>query len=129
MKFSFIIVDNNELHCFVAHKLIVQAVPDAAILTFMAAGDALGYISNSPSPADGKKTIVFLDLVMPRMDGFQFIESFEKLPGDLQANYFIVALTSSMNKKDINRLHGYSTVRRILDKPITIESIYALIEE
>jgi CheY-like chemotaxis protein len=127
MKFSFIIVDNNELHCFVARKLIVQAVPGAAILTFMAAGEAIAHISGAPTREDGYLTIIFLDLVMPKMNGFQFIESFEKLPDEVQANYLIVALTSSMNKKDFNRLRSYSTVREILDKPVTVENIFKLI--
>jgi CheY-like chemotaxis protein len=128
MDLSFIIIDDSELDCFIARKIIGQIIHNAPIETFLAARDALAHIAARPINSQDL-TIIILDLMMPVMNGFQFIESFEKLPQALHDKYFMVALTSSMNKKDLNRLHNYLIVKDVLDKPFTAQKMNAVIKK
>jgi CheY-like chemotaxis protein len=65
--------------------------------------------------------------MMPEMNGFQFIETFEKLPCKIQEKYFVVALTSSMNRADLARLSNYQSIHFVLDKPITVVKLNMVI--
>lgn len=124
-KLSFIIIDDSELDCFIAEKMIRHSIPNNGITIFNAAAEALTYIKDSVV-AEDETTVLLLDVLMPMMSGFIFVEEFEKLPSKVQNGYFIVALTSSMNKKDIDKICSYSSVRILIDKPITTEALTSL---
>jgi DNA-binding NarL/FixJ family response regulator len=125
MNLSFIIIDNSELDCFIARKLIEQTMANATVKIFREATEALEYMA--PASANNNLNIVFLDLRMPGMNGFQFIESFGKQLQEIQDNYFIAVLTSSMNKNELTRLMKYSIIHRVLEKPLTVEKLHEVI--
>ena len=126
-KAHFIIIDDSELDCFIAGKMIKHSGKSLSIKSFLNAKDALDYISSSKS-TDGNLTMLLLDILMPMMNGLQFVEEFEKLPADLQHNYQIVAFTSSMNKKDINTMKNCKSIKLILDKPLTVEALQTILD-
>jgi CheY-like chemotaxis protein len=63
---------------------------------------------------------------MPLMDGFQFLDEFERLMTSTKQKCRIVMLTSSINPQDVNRSKKYSNVKLYLNKPLTHESIMDL---
>lgn len=115
-KRDFIIIDDSKLDCFIAEKMIQNTGMAGQIRSFNAAREALEYIKNS-SPSINL-SIVIIDIQMPLMNGFEFIEEFEKLPDNVQSRYVIFVLSSSANKKDFNRISNYKSVKHLLNKPI-----------
>ena len=63
--------------------------------------------------------VIFLDLNMPIMDGFQFADEFEKLPESLKMKTKIVILTTSINPSDIERSKKYAQIIKFVNKPLT----------
>ena len=127
-KFKFIVIDDSELDCYIAEKMIRYTGQCEEIKCFTGATEALNFIKGAQyKEHDGIPTIVILDVLMPIMNGFTFVEEFEKLPKEVQNKYQIIALTSSMNKNDINKICSYATINKILDKPLTAESITPLL--
>jgi CheY-like chemotaxis protein len=63
---------------------------------------------------------------MPLMDGFQFLDEFEKLGNGAKKKSKIVMLTSSINPQDSARSKKYVSVKQYLNKPLTHESISKL---
>lgn len=63
---------------------------------------------------------------MPLMDGFQFLDEFEKLTNVAKNKCSIVMLTSSINPQDFNRSKKYPNVKLYLNKPLSHESIMKL---
>ena len=70
--------------------------------------------------------LILLDLNMPLMDGFQFLDEFEKLSSLAKKKCSIVMLTSSINPQDFNRSKKYTNVKLYLNKPLSHESIMKL---
>lgn len=124
-KLNFIVVDDSKLDCFIAEKIIQNTGRSEGIKTFQLATEALNYIRQN----NDSKTIMFVDIQMPMMNGFEFVEAFEALPDDIKNRYNIYMLSSSINENDIAKVKGYASVRRFLNKPLTNTSITSVLEE
>ncbi|MGF7081198.1 response regulator [Mucilaginibacter sp. UYCu711] len=127
MELSFIIIDDTELDHFIARKMITNANNAFKVKSFLDASQALEYIVADNHDAGIKIILVFLDIYMPLMNGFEFVEEFEKLDKAIQDKYYIVALTSSIETSDINRIRSYPAVRGKITKPLLAEDISALL--
>lgn len=123
MELSFIIIDDTELDHFIAKKMITNTNAAFYVQNFLEAGTALEFIINDNVKPGIKLTLVFLDIYMPVMNGFEFMEEFEKLDAAIQDKYYIVALTSSIEVSDINRINAYNLCRSVIHKPLTSEDI------
>jgi CheY-like chemotaxis protein len=130
MMVSFIVIDDSELDCFLAQKIIEYT--DKTLITdiYHKAEDALKAIIENHTEDSRPPTIIFLDLQMPMMNGFKFVEEFEKLPPEVQKNYFIIILSILSPAKDpvdIHRILTFGTVKSILAKPLTKEKLFSLL--
>lgn len=126
-KLHFIVVDDSKLDCFIAEKIIQNSGRCEKVNTFQQATDALEHIKNLPLPQT--KTIIFVDIQMPVMNGFEFVEAFETLSAEIREPYSIYMLSSSINENDIARVRGYTSVKQFLNKPLTNSSIAMVLEQ
>ena len=126
MKLNFIIVDDRELDCFIAEKLILNTGKCNSFKAYDNAIEALQDIK-ATEPEKGSLTVLLLDIMMPVMNGFQFIEEFENLPKETKNNYRIISITTSLNKNDISRISTYESVFGVLKKPYSFEAFEEMI--
>lgn len=126
-KVHFIIVDDSKLDCFITEKIIQNSGMSVSIRSFVEATKALEYIKENTASSDGTKTVIIVDIYMPLMNGFEFIEEFEKFPQQILDNYSIYMLSSSINENDINRVANYRSVKHFLNKPLKINILTALL--
>ncbi len=129
MELSFIIIDDTELDHFIARKVITNANKNYSVKSFLDASQALAYILEDNHDSDIKIILVFLDIYMPLMNGFQFVEEFEKLDQAIQDKYYIAALTSSIEISDINRINSYRSFKARITKPITADGVTRLLNK
>lgn len=127
MKLDFIIIDDSKLDCFIAEKIIRNTGRGEDIRSFTMAKEALEHISKS-LVAEGRKTIVIVDIQMPLMNGFEFVEAFEQLPEATRKDYVIYMLSSSINENDLNRVQSYPSIKQFLNKPLTSNMLSTLLE-
>ena len=123
----FIIVDDSRLDCFIAEKIIQNTGTFSSVKTFTHAGEAFETIKKSTAARSGVITIIVLDIQMPVMNGFQFVEAFEKLPEEIKLNYAIFLFSSSINENDKNRMGKYPSIRQFYSKPISKETVARMI--
>lgn len=87
--------------------------------------DARKALADLNDPAREKPDLILLDINMPWMDGFEFLEAATR---DLGAELcpIIVMLTTSLNPKDESRAKSFEVVRDFLNKPLTLRQLTAL---
>ena len=124
----FIIIDDSQLDCFIAEKIIQNTGTFSSVKTYNQALEALEVIKGSGAKKDAV-TIIVLDIQMPLMNGFQFVEAFEQLPEEIRAGYAIFMFSSSINENDKNRMENYPSIRRFYGKPISKDTVGKMIEQ
>jgi CheY-like chemotaxis protein len=127
-KRNFIVIDDNKLDCFIGKKIILNTGVSDKIHLFLDAGEALELIKSGEAVDNDEKIIIIVDIQMPLMNGFEFVEAFETLPDEIQARYRIFMLSSSINENDLNRVRNYKSVIEIISKPLSIKKLVSFID-
>lgn len=118
---SVLIVDDDQIVRFIHRKLVALIEPNISCYEAVNGRDALRVISLIAQPV---LTIILLDIDMPVMNGFEFIEAFQKIANNNQTE--IVMVSSSQNSCDINRSRMLG-IRQFISKPLTISCLKSII--
>lgn len=127
---NFIIVDDSRLDCFITEKIIRNiSGKENSVLSFSEAAEALRFVENSTAPPNSVKTVILLDIQMPVMTGFDFVDAFENLPGEIKSSYAVYMVSSSTNESDRIRIGNYPSIRHLYKKPLNKDVINDLIAQ
>ncbi len=112
------LVDDNELDNFINKKLLENEKFTDTVLVHQSAQSAIEELKKLENTPDRLPRIIFLDIMMPHMDGFGFLEEVSKLGEKIKKHTKIIMLSTSESFKDLNRANQNSYVYKFLNKPL-----------
>lgn len=120
------LVDDNELDNFINKKLLENEKFAGSVLVHQSAQSALEELKKLESTPDQIPQIIFLDIMMPHMDGFGFLEEIGKLGENVKKKSRIIMLSTSESFKDLNRANQSRFVYKFLNKPLSKQVLDAI---
>jgi len=122
------LVDDDKVFQLTTSRTIQAAKLTDRILQFENGEEALSFLKEHAMETDSLPDYIFLDINMPFVDGWMFLEDFATLKTDLQKNISIYMVSSSIDPKDVNRAKGNKNVQDYITKPVSREKLTELLK-
>jgi CheY-like chemotaxis protein len=117
------LIDDNETDNFI-HKRVIELTGFSKNIVVKNSGkSALEYIESHKSNIANLPDVIFLDINMPIVDGFVFLFEYENFPEEVKQKCKIAILSSSDNKRDIDRIVDNEYVINFITKPLSEEAL------
>lgn len=123
------IVDDDKIYVFSLKKLLAINNLCKNILVFENGEKALNYITPIMSNSDELPDIILLDLNMPVMDGWEFLDEFIKIKSKINKQIEIFMVSSSINPADIEKAKQYQELTDYLIKPVSFNELSKVFNE
>ena len=109
---------------FLNQEIIKDSHPDKKVRSFESATEALEVIKEMLNTSDSKlPQLILLDINMPVMDGWEFLDIFDQLPENKTKDCKIIMHTSSIDPRDIEKAKTYKAVVDYMTKPLNLQSL------
>lgn len=116
------LIDDDDIQNLINQRMVELVMPELPIKVFIGGESAMDDIRSEDESLPG---VIFLDINMPRMSGWDFMDLLE--PMNLKIPVYIV--TSSINKQDQEKSRTYASVKGFISKPVTKETIAEILNE
>jgi CheY-like chemotaxis protein len=124
---SILLVDDDEINNFISIKLIKKALLNTEITACLNGKFAIDQLLDMKSKESGKlPDYILLDINMPIMNGWEFLDEYERLKIDPEGKTKIFIISSSVFSNDISKAKSYPLVVDFISKPLNIEKINEL---
>lgn len=124
---AVMLIDDNSIDNFVNEKIIKMAHFASNVYVQTSVLSGLEFLKNMEVIKEYSQEmvpeIIFLDLNLPLVDGFQFLDEFEKFSPELKSKIKIIILTCSINPNDVERSKGYESVVDYFYKPLAVKEL------
>jgi CheY-like chemotaxis protein len=126
--FIICLIDNDEVYQYTVTRSLKAHDPAKKILVFSDGEQAMEFLINNVTNDENLPDVIFLDLSMPVMDGWQFLEEYTRLKPTIAKTTVIYVITSSFDPEDIARAKKISEISDYIIKPIKPEMIVGILE-
>ena len=125
---SVYFIDDDPIYVFISKKIIVEQNFCKNFKVFENGKSAIEAIVDSETTKQKLPNIIFLDLTMPIMNGWEFLESFQASPIENKETIKIIVMSSSINPLEIDMIKSYPIVSDYIVKPITPADLAKILE-
>ncbi|MFD0931516.1 response regulator [Psychroflexus salinarum] len=122
MNLEVLNVDDDKMVLFIHEKMMIHSEFSNSPKSFENGYLTLTYISENKS--EDKKFVIFLDVNMPNLDGWDFMDELEKR--ELDSYCYIFVVTSSIDSSDKDRAATYDAAIGFVEKPLSIDRLKEL---
>lgn len=116
---AFIVIDDDPVNNLICSKNIKRLYTTADIQTFTKPQSGLDYIGSTYSGAGLHNTVLFLDINMPVLSGWDVLDRFTDFTDDVKKQFTIYILSSSIATEDKTRANECHLVTGFIEKPLT----------
>jgi len=113
------IIDDNNIDLYITKRLIIKNKFGKKVLEYAEASEALKYLQDNQDNIPMLPMVIFIDIYMPGMSGFEFMEAYDKLPATLKKYCKVYIISSTIDEYDIERSRLDKNLTAFQVKPIT----------
>lgn len=122
------IVDDDKVYQITTKKMLERIASTNNILVFSDGTEAFQYLSEMASNKDALPDVIFLDINMPFMNAWEFLDAYTQLKPHLTKPITIYIISSSISDVDIQRAKNIEHVKDYYVKPMTMDQYAMLLE-
>ena len=126
-NYKILIIDDNVIDQIVTRQLLKKQLNLTEIHAVSSGKQGLEWLRNFKNEVQ-YQLIILLDIKMPQMDGFEFLEEYKKLDKELTSQIIIFMLSSTLDPLDKKRAKKNSSVKALLCKPLAVAELCLLSE-
>jgi len=125
---QFMIIDDNMEDLYLTNYLIEKWSKSSFVDQFDSAFKALEFLKNNTETIELIPDIILLDLNMPTMNGFQFMEELAKLDAPIRSKSSIYMLSSSTDLEEVSKAVNHSSIKMFIEKPLNKEKFNVILQ-
>jgi len=133
MKEKFIncvlLVDDDKATNFFNKRIALKNNQFDHVNSVQSGKEALLYLEDARKKLVPKPELIFLDVNMPAMNGWEFLEQFSKLDDEIKENVKIIMLTTSTNPKDLETSKNIESVNDFVNKPLSVNLLDHILDK
>lgn len=117
------IVDDNPMDQLITEYILKLNHQKGDIIVMTNANDALDYLAMNANTPEALPSLIFLDLDMPVMNGFDFLQRFKEYADEIKEGCKIIVVTASEAIDDIEKMKSDPYVVKLITKPLHRHSL------
>jgi CheY-like chemotaxis protein len=126
---AVLLVDDDNATNFY-HQIVLEEWGKAKNIYVSINGkEAINFLKEHKSFRYERPSLILLDVNMPVMNGFEFLEAYRTLDEDLKASFVIVMLTTSLHPNDQNEAKRFEELKGYINKPLTVEELEKILDK
>ncbi len=126
---SILLIDDNEADNFLHTLVIKEAACTDHVVAIKSGQKALEYLRETEEGLHPQPDLIFLDINMPGMDGWEFLEEYKNLINTKKSQIVVVMLTTSPNPDDQEKARQISEISKYVNKPLSQEILDEIMKE
>jgi CheY-like chemotaxis protein len=119
MHHTVMVIDDSKLELFLTETMIRNCKFAEKVISYHSASDALEYLRSVENDPAKFPEVIFVDVYMPVMTGFDFLDKFLEFPKKIKDRSKIIIFSSTQAHEDMDRMKKYPIISRFLAKPLS----------
>lgn len=125
-KINLLVIDDDDINIFIIKKIVEKTGFDIDMVSKSNGQQAIDYLKNTIENNLPFPNLILIDINMPVMNGWEFIEAYQTLGVTFPVDLYI--LSSSVYENDIEKTKSYTSVKGFISKPLSMERLTELIK-
>jgi CheY-like chemotaxis protein len=125
---NVMIIDDNLIDLYISSRMITKNNFGKKVLQYSSAIEALKYLQENQENISQLPEVIFVDIYMPGMSGFEFMKKYDKLSTPLKNLCRVFIISSSIDEQDLTCANNDKNIVAMKEKPITKEFLIDLVQ-
>ncbi len=126
---SVMVIDDNLIDLYIAARMITKNNFGKKVLQYSSAMEALKYLRENQDNIPLLPEVIFVDIYMPGMSGFEFMKEYDKLSTPFKNLCSVFIISSSIDEQDLNCANNDENIVAMQEKPITKEFLNGILNK